>query len=145
MIVFDLQCSNDHTFEVWFPSSEDFEKQRRAKKIECPICGDTQVDKALMAPSVTGAKKTGEKAVRLSSKGQKKVGQYIAALREIREHVEKNSDYVGDKFPDEARKIHYGETEERSIHGEATAEEAEELSEEGIEVQRIPWVPTHDA
>ena len=98
-----------------------------------------------MAPSVAGAKKTDEKAVRLSSKGQKKVGQYIAALREIREHVEKNSDYVGDKFPDEARKIHYGETEERSIHGEATAEEAEELSEEGIEVQRIPWVPTHDA
>ena len=145
MILFDLICSNDHTFEAWFPSSDDFEKQRKGNKIECPVCGDTKVNKALMAPAVSGAKKKGEKPVHLSPKAQKQMGQYVTALREIREHVEKNSDYVGEKFPEEARKIHYGETEERSIHGEATAEEAEELSEEGIAVQRIPWVPTHDA
>ena len=98
-----------------------------------------------MAPSVAGAKKVDEKAVHLSPKAKKQMGQYISALREIRDHVEKNSDNVGKKFPEEARKIHYGEAEERSIHGEATAEEAEELSEEGIDVQQIPWLPNHDA
>jgi hypothetical protein len=145
MIVFDLKCSNEHEFEIWFPSSDAFERQRKAKKIECPVCGDTKVDKALMAPSVAGAKKGNEKAVHLSPKAKKQMGQYISALREIRDHVEKNSDNVGKKFPEEARKIHYGEAEERSIYGEATVEEAEELSEEGIEVQQIPWLPNHDA
>ncbi|MBK19227.1 MAG: hypothetical protein CMM52_10385 [Rhodospirillaceae bacterium] len=145
MIVFDLICTNDHEFETWFPSSDAFDKQRKAKKVECPVCGDTSVEKALMAPSVSGTKKKGEQAVHLSSQAQEQMGQYMSALKEMRDHVEKNSDYVGDKFPEEARKIHYGETEERSIHGEASAEEAEELQEEGIDVQRIPWAPTHDA
>ena len=130
MTVFDLKCSNDHEFETWFPSSDAFDKQRKAKKVVCPICGDTKVDKALMAPSVSGTKKKGEKAVHLSSKAEEQVGKYMTALKEI---------------PEEARKIHYGETEERSIHGEATDEEAAELVEEGVEVQKIPWVPTHDA
>ena len=145
MIVFDLKCSNDHEFETWFPSSDAFDKQRKAKKVVCPICGDAKVDKALMAPSVSGTKKKGEKAVHLSSKAEEQVGKYMTALKEIREEVEKNSDYVGDKFPEEARKIHYGETEERGIHGEASDEEAEELVEEGIDIQKVPWVPTHDA
>ena len=145
MIVFDLKCSNDHEFETWFANSDAYEKQRKAKKVECPVCGDTKIAKALMAPSVSGTKKKGEKTVHLSSKAEEQMGKYMAALKEVREHVEKNSDYVGDKFPEEARKIHYGETEERNIHGEASEEEAAELSEEGIEVQRIPWVPTHDA
>ncbi len=145
MIVFDLKCSNDHEFETWFANSDAFEKQRKAKKVECPVCGDTKIDKALMAPSVSGTKKKGEKTVHLSSKAEEQMGKYMAALKEVRDHVENNSDYVGDKFPEEARKIHYGETEERSIHGEAREEEAAELNEEGIEVQRIPWVPTHDA
>lgn len=145
MILFDLKCSNGHEFETWFANSDAFEKQRKAKKVECPVCGDTKIEKALMAPSVSGTKKNGEKTVHLSSKAEEQMGKYMAALKEVREHVEKNSDYVGDKFPEEARKIHYGETEERSIHGEASEEEAAELNEEGIEVQRIPWVPTHDA
>jgi len=145
MIVFDLKCSNDHEFETWFPSSDAFDKQRKAKKVVCPICGDAKVDKALMAPSVSGTKKKGEKAVHLSSKAEEQVGKYMTALKEIREEVEKNSDYVGDKFPEEARKIHYGETEERGIHGEASDEEAAELVEEGIDVQKVPWAPTHDA
>jgi len=145
MIVFDLKCSNDHEFETWFPSSDAFDKQRKAKKVVCPICGDAKVDKALMAPSVSGTKKKGEKAIHLSSKAEEQVGKYMTALKEIREEVEKNSDYVGDKFPEEARKIHYGETEERGIHGEASDEEAEELVEEGIDIQKVPWVPTHDA
>ena len=145
MIVVDLKCCNDHEFETWFPSSDAFEKQRKANEVECPVCGDSKVNKALMAPSVSGTKKMDEKAVHLSPKVKKRMGQYFSALREIREHVEKNSDNVGNKFPEEARKIHYGEAEERSIHGEATAEEAEELSEEGIDVQHIPWIPNHDA
>ena len=145
MIVFDLKCSNDHEFETWFPSSDAFDKQRKAKKVVCPICGDAKVDKALMAPSVSGTKKKGEKAVHLSSKAEEQVGKYMTALKEIREEVEKNSDYVGDKFPEEARKIHYGETEERGIHGEASDEEAADMVEEGIDVQKVPWVPTHDA
>jgi hypothetical protein len=145
MIVFDLKCSNDHEFETWFPSSDAFDKQRKAKKVVCPICGDAKVDKALMAPSVSGTKKKGEKAVHLSSKSEEQVGKYMTALKAIREEVEKNSDYVGDKFPEEARKIHYGETEERGIHGEASDEEAAELVEEGIDIQKVPWVPIHDA
>ena len=103
MIVFDLKCSKDHEFEIWFPSSDAFEKQRKANKIECPVCGDTKVNKALMAPSVAGAKKVDEKAVHLSPKAKKQMGQYISALREIRDHIEKNSDNVGKKFPEEAR------------------------------------------
>ncbi|NKB19178.1 MAG: DUF1178 family protein [Alphaproteobacteria bacterium] len=145
MIVFDLKCSNDHEFETWFANSDAFDKQRKAKKVECPVCGDTKVEKALMAPSVSGTKKKSEKTVHLSSKAEEQMGKYMTALKEVREEVEKNSDYVGDKFPEEARKIHYGESEERSIHGEASDEEAAELSEEGIDVQKIPWVPTHDA
>ena len=73
MIVFDLKCSNDHEFETWFPSSDAFDKQRKAKKVVCPICGDAKVDKALMAPSVSGAKKKGENAVHLSSKAEEQV------------------------------------------------------------------------
>lgn len=145
MIVFDLKCSNNHSFETWFQSSDAFDKQIKAEKVECPICGDKKIEKALMAPSVAGTRKGGEKAVHLSSKAEEQMGKYISALKKVREHVEKNSDYVGDKFPEEARKMHYGEKEERSIHGEATDEEATELGEEGIEVQRIPWTPTHNS
>ena len=145
MIVFDLKCSNDHEFESWFQSSNAFDKLCKAKKVVCPVCGDTKVNKALMAPSVSGTKKKGEKAVHLSSKAEEQVGKYMTALKEIREEVKKNSDDVGDKFAEEARKIHYGEAEERSIHGEASDEEAAELIEEGIDVQKIPWLPTHDA
>ena len=117
MIVFDLKCSNGHEFETWFPSSDAFDKQCKAKKVLCPVCGDTKVDKALMAPSVAGTKKKGEKSVHLSSKAEEQVGKYMTALKEIREEVEKNSDYVGDKFPEEARKIHYGEADTRNIYG----------------------------
>ena len=141
MIVFDLTCGNDHGFEAWFPSSEAYDKQRRARKVRCPVCGDAKIAKGLMAPSVAGSKKTG------GGKATHTAGPtaYMAALREFRQHVEANCDDVGERFPEEARKMHYGETEKRNIYGEATEAEAETLNEEGIECQRIPWVPGHDA
>lgn len=141
MIVYDLTCSNEHGFEAWFPSSEAYDKQRRARKVLCPVCGDAKVSKALMAPAVSGAKKKdGGKATHTAGPAG-----YMAALRELRRHVEANCENVGERFPEEARRMHYGETDKRNIYGEASEAEAESLSEEGIECQRIPWVPGHDA
>lgn len=142
MMVFDLKCAEDHEFEAWFPSTDAFEKQAKAHAVSCPICGDTKVAKALMAPSVSGTRKKGSSDV---NKAAMHAGQYMAALKELRTQVEQNCDYVGEKFPEEARKIHYGETENRNIYGEASDTEAQELQEEGVEVQRIPVLPEHDA
>jgi hypothetical protein len=146
MIVFDLVCSKDHEFEAWFASSDAFDKQKKARKVVCPVCGDKKVSKALMAPSVSGTKK---KADDQKSTGKavmsEEAGQFMSALRELRKHVEANADYVGEKFPEEARKIHYGETDKRNIYGEASKEEAEALKDEGVEVAQIPWAPDHDA
>jgi len=139
MIVYELICSNEHSFEAWFQDSAAYDKQRKQRKVRCPVCDDAKISKALMAPAVAGAKKKDKQP---HSMGQ---GAYMNALRELRRHVEANCDNVGDRFPEEARKIHYGETEKRNIYGDATKEEAEALGEEGIECQRIPWVPPHDA
>lgn len=145
MIVFDLICKNDHEFESWFQNTEAFDKLVKAKQVVCPVCGDTKVLKALMAPAVSGSKKKGDEKMAVSSQAAQQMGQYMEAVKELREQVEKNCDYVGEKFPEEARKIHYGETEVRNIYGEATESEAEELHEEGVEFQRVPWTPNNDA
>lgn len=142
MISFDLKCSKNHVFESWFQSSDAYEKLRKAKHISCPECGDTKISKSLMAPAVAGSKKNSDSA---DGKMAMAAGEYMKILRSIRKQVEKNCDYVGKDFAEEARKIHYGETETRNIYGEATNEEAESLIEEGIECERIPWVPDHDA
>lgn len=139
MIVFDLRCGNDHEFESWFANSDAFEKLKKAGEVSCPLCADTRVEKALMAPAVSGTKKKSD------DKATMHAGQYMEAIRELREQVEQNCDYVGEKFPEEARKMHYGETEHRNIYGEASEEEASDLAEEGVEVQRIPWAPKADA
>lgn len=138
MIVFDLKCANDHVFEAWFQDSVAFEQQAALHEIACPVCADTAVEKALMAPNLANAKKKAGPAA-------EHVGRYMNALAELREHVEKTCDYVGETFPEEARKIHYGEAERRNIFGEASDEEATEMRDEGIEVQRIPWAPRKDA
>jgi hypothetical protein len=145
MIVFDLKCGNDHEFESWFQNSAAFEKLARARHVACPICGDTKVSKSLMAPAVAGTRKKDEAKMAVSAKAARQMGQYLEAVRQMRDQVEKNCDYVGDKFPEEARKMHYGEAETRNIYGEATDSEADALKEEGVEVQRIPWVPNEDA
>jgi len=138
MIVFDLRCGKDHVFEAWFKDSAAFAAQSDAGEVVCPVCGNTKVEKAPMAPRLS----TGS---RNDDGPSTKMVQFVQAMGELRKHVEENCDYVGDKFAEEARKIHYGEADPHSIYGEATGEEAEALSDEGIEVQKIPWVPQHDA
>ena len=142
MIVFDLKCDNEHVFEAWFRDSETYELQAAACEVPCPVCGDTQIEKALMAPRLGKAKGTGGPT---PAQFVEKMKPYRNALREVRRQVEENCDYVGKEFAEEARKIHYGETEARGIYGEATNDEASKLSDEGVEFQRIPWAPQEDA
>ncbi len=135
MILFDLKCAHDHPFEGWFPDSKAFERQRRGDEIRCPVCGASDVEKALMAPNVATSKR------KEAGREEQKAAAAMAMLSKMREHVESNCDYVGPEFAEEARKIHYGETEKRDIYGEATDGDAKELEEEGIEFGRIPWLP----
>lgn len=129
MIHYDLKCANGDEFDAWFGSSADYDAQAAAGLIECPHCGSKHVEKAPMAPAVvTGRRKDAQK--------ERAVAMAMAA--KVREHVEKNFDYVGDKFADEARKMHVGDAEERAIWGEATPEQAEELAEEGVQVAPLP-------
>lgn len=137
MIRFSLVCDNDHEFEAWFRSNDDFDTQSRRGFVECPACGSQKVGKALMAPSVsTGRKK--EQIALAMGEAQK---QALAQLKALAEKVRENADYVGDKFAEEARKIHFGETEARGIYGEATLDEARSLAEDGVEFMPIPVFP----
>jgi hypothetical protein len=135
MISFNLTCSKGHEFEGWFQNSANFDDQIRRHLVECPDCGDTDVEKGLMAPAV------GAKSTMIATRSEK-----AAALRkmrklmaEVRDHVETNFDNVGTQFPEEARKIFYGEAEDRPIYGDATEDEARTLAEEGVPVARLPW------
>lgn len=138
MIRYTLRCDRDHAFEAWFRSSEDYERAAKAGENACPICASTNVDKALMAPSVAGTK--ADEKVRLAAPDPRSQAMR-EMIKEFRQRVTENADYVGDKFADEARKIHYEEVEARGIYGEATPEEARELAEEGIDFQPLPKVP----
>ena len=138
MILYDVVCSNDHVFEAWFADSEAFDKQRQKGEIACPICGDTEVSKALMAPNISAKKEQSAAQIMEAAEAMK-------FLYKMREHVEENCDYVGNKFAEEARKIHNEEVEKRDIYGEATAEEAAQLRDEGVEFGEIPWPARHDA
>lgn len=143
MIKYALACEQAHEFESWFPSSEAFETQRQRGFVTCPFCDSSKVDKQIMAPSVArtdkapGAKPEVQPMAVLSDKER----EIRAALRALREHVIRNSEDVGKDFVEEARKMHYGEAEERSIYGEADLDEARALLEEGIDVLPIPHVP----
>jgi len=157
MIHYQLRCGRDHEFDGWFKDSAGFEKQAKLGLIECPECGGTDIERALMAPAVAkreaapapvpvpvpaasaGAPASGEKvaAGRLPA-------QMMAALQRIRAEVEKNCDYVGAEFADQARAMHRGEMEPKGIYGETTEEQAESLAEEGVGVTKIPWVPRAD-
>lgn len=144
MILFDLACSRSHVFETWFRDGAAFEAQRKSRKIACPVCGDVRVRKAPMAPRI--AKGAGDEPPAKAVAPQPGMpAEMMRALRKLRQMVEGTCDYVGPRFPEEARAIHYGERQKRGIYGEATSEEAEGLTEEGIEVARIPWVPRHDS
>jgi len=137
MIHLALRCEHDHAFDGWFRNSDDFEKQKKRGLVSCPSCGSSSVDKALMAPSLsTGRKK--EKMALAMSAAQKKA---MAELKALTEKMRENADYVGDKFAEEARKIHFGEADPRGIYGEATAEEAKSLAEDGVEFMPLPVFP----
>ena len=136
MILFTVRCASNHEFEAWFRDGDGFEAQRQAHEIVCPHCGDTDVEKAVMAPRV-GRSRDNLPAI--------SPAKLRAALVELRRQVEANCDYVGPRFAEEARRIHYGEADPHGIYGEATPKEASELSEEGIKVNRIPWVSPTDA
>ncbi len=150
MIVFDLKCKDGHVFEAWFKDSAAFASQSKARKVVCPMCGSKRVAKAPMAPRLSSGAKEPAAAAPAAPPPKpdpKTVEQvkFMKALGELRKRVEANCDYVGPKFAEEARKIHYKETEARNIYGEATKEEAKELHEEGVEFGAIPWTQTPDA
>lgn len=145
MIKYDLKCADcSHQFEGWFPDSAGFDAQVSAGEVLCPVCTRPDVGKAIMAPNIATGKSRGA-----SAGADVPMGQITAEARrvmsELRKHVEENSENVGRAFPEEARKIHFGEADERDIHGEASADEARELLDEGIDVTPIPWLPRSDA
>ena len=140
MIRYNLQCRKAHQFEAWFRDSALYEDQLAAGELRCPVCGSKKVEKAVMAPSVSTSKRR-EKA----QSEAEQAGKVLKGLREMRQQVEENCDYVGPSFAEEARKIHYGEVEQRNIYGETDAEQAKSLKDEGVEFQRIPWVPLENS
>ena len=146
MIKYALVCEQRHEFDSWFANSTAYDKQARRGLVSCPACGSTKVEKAIMAPRLSGTRKGGQRAaeapaatsVAMLSPQERELR---AKLKELREHITKNADYVGQKFPEQARKMHYGDIEHRSIYGEASLETAKELSEEGIELHPLPVLP----
>ena len=141
MICFALSCSDGHGFEGWFASSEAFETQRAGGDISCPVCGAADVDKALMAPAVATSRR--RDSVRVAAHGPQlpDESEIVAKLRHIRKHLTDGADYVGGRFAEEARRIHYDEVEKRGIYGEATSDEVRALSDEGIEFHPLPMLP----
>jgi len=153
MILFELKCTSDHRFEAWFRDGAAYEAQAAAGTIACPQCGDTRITKAPMAPRIAKARDgraslpadTGTAAdttaATASDRARALQAEVMRQLGELRRTVEENCDYVGDRFAEEARRIHYGESTPRGIYGEASARDAAELVEEGVTIHRIPWLP----
>ena len=133
MIKYNLKCDNNHNFDAWFSDSSNFEEQNKKNLIFCPKCNSTKIEKNIMAPNIGSKKQSYTNALKTEK-------NYEKIIKNVRKHVEKNFEYVGDKFADEARAIHYGEKEEREIYGETSAEEAVDLIEEGVNVSPIPGV-----
>lgn len=141
MIRFALQCDKGHGFESWFSSNATFEELRAAGHVMCPKCNSSAVEKSLMAPPVRASRKTAKPATAPQPLANAPDPEVAKAIQEIREHVEKTSDYVGDKFADEARAMHEGTSPHRSIHGEAPLEEARKLIEDGVPAVPLPFIP----
>ena len=137
MIRYDLFCENEHFFESWFKDSKSYQKQLDANEIVCPVCDSCNISKSLMAPGIP--KKTNTKNGNVIANSSSR--SINDAIRKIRDEIKKNSEYVGDQFPEEARKIHYNEAEMRSIYGKASKTEITELVDEGIDIIQIPEIP----
>jgi hypothetical protein len=137
MIRYTLGCERGHSFESWFQNSLAYDKQAKRGLVVCPVCNSTKVEKAIMAPRVTPTPAAPSPVAMMSPQER----ELRTKLRELRDHLVKNADYVGQRFPEEARKMHYGEIQHRSIYGEASGEQAKELHEEGIEFHPLPLLP----
>jgi hypothetical protein len=158
MIRYALRCEGDHEFESWFQSSSAFDSQVKRKLVTCPVCGSAKVDKAIMAPRIVGKKGRGRAtpppepattataAPEAAQPGSTSLmmaqeRELRAKLKELRDHIVKNADNVGERFANEARAMHYGDKEHRPIYGEASPDEAKSLIDEGIEVSPLPTLP----
>ena len=157
MIRYSLRCEHDHTFESWFQDSSAYDTQVKRKLVSCPLCGSHGIEKAIMAPRIV-SKKGRDKTPQPAPVAATPTGTEVAApastpllmaqerelrakLKELRDHIVKNADNVGERFPNEARKMHYGDIEHRPIYGEASPDEARALIDEGVEVSPLPVLP----
>jgi hypothetical protein len=152
MIRYSLRCARDHTFESWFQDSAAYDLQVKRKLVSCPACGSDKIEKAIMAPRIV-SKKGREAAAPVPAPAETaptaastpllmaQERELRAKLKELRDHIVKNADNVGERFPNEARKMHYGEVEHRPIYGEASPDEAKALIDEGVEVSPLPVLP----
>jgi hypothetical protein len=139
MIKYRLICNESHEFEGWFRGSAEYDEQASNGHLSCPVCASTAVSKAVMAPNVATSK--GVSPSPRQAPGPERQREIFAALRKLRSEVEARSTYVGERFAEEARKIHFGEAEERVVHGEATLDEVHALSEDGVPVMPLPRLP----
>jgi hypothetical protein len=150
MIRYTLRCEKGHAFESWFQSSAAYESQEKRHLVNCPTCGSDKIERAIMAPRVVSkkgreaaapaapAETAGSEATPLLMAQERELR---AKIKELRDHIVKNADNVGERFPNEARKMHYGDIEHRPIYGEASPEEARSLIDEGVEVSPLPVLP----
>jgi hypothetical protein len=155
MIRYSLRCEKDHSFESWFQSSSAYDVQVRRKLVACPVCGSAKVEKAIMAPQIASkkgreiaapAQEPAASATEITAPASTPLlmaqeRELRAKLKELRDHIVRNADNVGERFPNEARKMHYGDIEHRPIYGEASPDEARALIDEGVEVSPLPVLP----
>lgn len=167
MIRYSLQCERGHAFESWFQDSASYDKQAKRGLVSCPMCNSVKVEKSIMAPQIprkgrTAEQRAGEETVARARTRAKKAAttettaatpapaepvaltqhsELRAKLKELRDHIKANADNVGEQFPEQARKMHYGEIEHRPIYGEASPKEAKSLIEEGVDVMPLPVLP----
>lgn len=155
MIHYNLRCDKGHVFESWFQSSSAYESQEKRKLVNCPVCGSAKVERSIMAPQIVSKKGRDSRANDVPAPAQPaevtatgstpllmaQERELRAKLKELRDHIVKNADNVGERFPNEARKMHYGDIEHRPIYGEASPEEARSLIDEGVEVSPLPVLP----
>jgi hypothetical protein len=154
MIRYNLRCEKGHSFESWFQSSAAYESQEKRKLVSCPACGSVKVERAIMAPQIVSKKgreaavpaPAGAPTTETTAQGSTPLlmAQELelrAKIKELRDHIVENADNVGERFPNEARKMHYGDIEHRPIYGEASPEEARSLIDEGVEVSPLPVLP----
>jgi hypothetical protein len=154
MIRYSLQCERGHAFESWFQSSAAYESQEKRKLVNCPVCGSARVERAIMAPQIVSTKGGDRAEPAPAPAAATEVATPVstplmmaqerelrAKIKELRDHIVRNADNVGERFPNEARKMHYGDIEHRPIYGEASPDEARALIDEGVEVSPLPVLP----